>query len=128
MDARHGMNDYFYIYDDTRRLTPTRILEIHKDHRQWLENEIKEGDVVITHHLPSYRSCDPKFAGDSLNPAFASELHEMILDKKPAYWIHGHTHAACDYMIGDTRVICNPVGYGGQHLRNGYNNNLMIEV
>ena len=26
-------------------------------------------------------------------------------------WIHGHVHNNFDYMIGDTRVICNPRGY-----------------
>ena len=37
----------------------------------------------------------------------------MDNDKKIKYWIHGHTHDACDYMIGDTRVLCNPRGYIG---------------
>jgi predicted phosphodiesterase len=26
-------------------------------------------------------------------------------------WIHGHTHTPCQYVVGDTRVICNPIGY-----------------
>jgi predicted NBD/HSP70 family sugar kinase len=26
-------------------------------------------------------------------------------------WVHGHTHSTHDYMIGNTRVLCNPRGY-----------------
>ena len=25
--------------------------------------------------------------------------------------VHGHIHSQQDYMIGDTRVVCNPRGY-----------------
>jgi len=26
-------------------------------------------------------------------------------------WTHGHTHEEFDYMVGTTRVVCNPRGY-----------------
>lgn len=29
-------------------------------------------------------------------------------------WVHGHMHNASDYVIGDTRVVCNPKGYPGE--------------
>lgn len=28
-------------------------------------------------------------------------------------WTHGHTHDNYDYMIGTTRIVCNPRGYDG---------------
>jgi len=28
-------------------------------------------------------------------------------------WVHGHTHDPYDYVIGETRVVCNPRGYIG---------------
>jgi hypothetical protein len=28
-------------------------------------------------------------------------------------WTHGHTHHEFDYMVGSTRVVCNPRGYIG---------------
>jgi len=28
-----------------------------------------------------------------------------------ALWIHGHTHDSFDYLVRDTRVVCNPRGY-----------------
>jgi Icc-related predicted phosphoesterase len=33
------------------------------------------------------------------------------MKKPPKLIVHGHTHEACDYMIGDTRVVCHPRGY-----------------
>jgi Icc-related predicted phosphoesterase len=27
-------------------------------------------------------------------------------------WIHGHIHHACDYKIGETRIVVNPVSPG----------------
>ncbi|WP_224006048.1 hypothetical protein [Aureimonas sp. SA4125] len=29
---------------------------------------------------------------------------------RPALWVHGHIHQACDHRIGDTRILCNPAG------------------
>jgi Icc-related predicted phosphoesterase len=71
--------------------------------------------VVVTHHLPSAKSIAAKFSGDALNPAFASDLDHMILERQPALWIHGHTHDVCDYRLGATRVVCNPKGYGDEN-------------
>jgi hypothetical protein len=28
----------------------------------------------------------------------------------PKLWMHGHTHDRCDYMLGETRVVVNPLG------------------
>ncbi len=32
-------------------------------------------------------------------------------NKEIKLWTHGHTHEDFDYMIGTTRVFCNPRGY-----------------
>lgn len=72
--------------------------------------------IVISHHLPSYQSVPPEYYSDTEgNYAYVADMTSLIMDndKKIKYWIHGHTHDACDYMIGDTRVLCNPRGYIG---------------
>ena len=70
---------------------------------------------VCSHHAPSYLSVAPMYAHDTLmNGAFASNLEEWILDHPEIkFWVHGHMHNESDYMIGDTRVVCNPRGYIG---------------
>ena len=47
-----------------------------------------------------------------MNGAYSSRLDQFILDNPQIkLWTHGHTHEEFDYMIGSTRVVCNPRGY-----------------
>ena len=69
--------------------------------------------VVVGHHTPSHQSCHPKYKGDKeMNGGYHSDLSEFILDRPGIkLWTHGHTHEDFDYIIGETRVVCNPRGY-----------------
>lgn len=71
--------------------------------------------VVVGHHTPSLFSCHPRYKDDDLmNGGYHSDLSEFILDRPQIkLWTHGHTHELFDYMIGSTRVVCNPRGYIG---------------
>ena len=71
--------------------------------------------VVVGHHTPSHLSCHPRYKKDDLmNGGYHSDLSEFILDRPGIkLWTHGHTHELFDYMIGETRVVCNPRGYIG---------------
>ena len=66
--------------------------------------------MVVTHHAPSPRSIAPRFSGDTLNPAFASDLTDLM-GSGVQLWVHGHMHQSHDYIERGTRVICNPRGY-----------------
>lgn len=126
--ARLYMNDYRQCLGRKGLLlAPEDTITEHIKELAFLSENIREGDVVITHHLPSFKSVDPEFTYSRLNGAYATNLENLIMEKKPAVWVHGHTHAPQDYMIGQTRIICNPRGYAGQE-GNGYNPNLVIEV
>ena len=46
----------------------------------------------------------------------------------PRLWIHGHTHGSKDYMLGDTRVICNPGGYPHRWENPNFIPRLIVEV
>jgi Icc-related predicted phosphoesterase len=112
--ARAGLNDHVYIYaDGTRqaRFMPEDALRLHGMTCAFLEREVREGDVVVTHHCPHPGSVARKFAGDPVTPAFCSDLSEVIEATRPALWIHGHTHTSFDYEAGATRIVCNPHGY-----------------
>ena len=71
--------------------------------------------VVVGHHTPSHTSCHPRYKDDQLmNGGYHSDLSEFIIDRPGIkLWTHGHTHELFDYMIGTTRVVCNPRGYIG---------------
>ena len=79
---------------------------------------VTEGDkktVVCTHHSPSLQSCHPRYKHDSvMNGGYHSDLEEFIMARPNIkLWTHGHTHEDFDYMVGETRVVCNPRGYIG---------------
>jgi Icc-related predicted phosphoesterase len=72
---------------------------------------IESTDVVVTHHLPSMQSVPMDYRGDNLNIFYVNDCEQIIMDKQPKLWVHGHTHSQNDYLIGDTRVVSNPLGY-----------------
>lgn len=101
------------------KLRPDRILAEHKKSIAYLHETLanSNGAVVVTHHLPSFQSVNvDKWGYDFSNFYYFSDLDEMAYEYKPKLWFHGHTHDNCDYMIDETRVLCNPRGYIGHQL------------
>ena len=82
-----------------------------KTNTEFAYNSKVEGDVVVTHHLPSKSSVAPQWKGSALNPFFVCDLEGLMITRKPALWLHGHTHANVDATVGATRIVCNPFGY-----------------
>ena len=96
-------DDYYICVEDTNKAFA--------ENKKYLEEHIQQDDIVITHHSPSFKSVHKKYVGDYFNYGYHNDLDNIVLDTKPKLWVHGHTHETMDYMIGDTRVICNPRGY-----------------
>jgi predicted MPP superfamily phosphohydrolase len=72
---------------------------------------IRPDTVVLSHHLPSSLSTHKTYQDSPINRFFVSDETPLILEKKPRLWVHGHTHLSCDYVLGETRVVCSPHGY-----------------
>lgn len=68
--------------------------------------------LSIFHHAPCMISTQ-KRENDPLSCfLYGSDLSNLILDyPNIKQVIHGHTHDAFDYMMGDARIRCNPRGY-----------------
>ena len=98
-----------------RGMTYEKYMLAHMTHKEHLFNS--GADVWVVHHLPSYQSVHPKYKDSGGNDFFATELSYKILEMKkpPKLIVHGHTHDRCDYMIGDTRVVCHPRGYPNEN-------------
>jgi len=86
--------------------------EVFNRHRLFLEmlEDFKEGDVVISHHLPCIRSVPAEYKASRLNCYFLHEMSSWIMERKPDVWVHGHTHSSSNYEILNTRVYCNAFG------------------
>ena len=130
--ARQSMHDFVRIGQGGHRFRPEDSVELHEASRTWLVSQLEQAfdgpTVVVTHHLPASKSIAPRYANDPLNPAFASRLESLIEKYQPALWIHGHTHDPCDYELFQTRVVCNPRGYPGEHGRAGFKPDLTVVV
>jgi Icc-related predicted phosphoesterase len=121
MTAEGRMNDFKVIKKSTRKFRAQDSIVAHRQFMYYLDKYYMDGMIVISHHAPSYRSLDPKYAGDDLNALYASHLDTFILDRNIQAWFHGHLHNSSDYMIGNTRVLCNPRGYKGFELNKEFN-------
>lgn len=116
---RLRMNDYRRInYHNPNgsyhRFRPHNAMTEHLVAKLYLLDNVKKGDVVVTHMAPTFFSIHEQYKHDlKMNGGYASDLSELILDTQPALWVHGHIHNNSDYMVGDTRVLCNPRGYRG---------------
>ena len=123
---RRRLGEYFFV--KTRRggdgaalakFRPEDALAAHD--RAWskLQEQVRAGGgkptVVITHHAPSLKGLNPAFAGNGHDGAYASDLDERIavLEGVPV-WVHGHTHVACQYVIGSTVVRSNARGFASK--------------
>ena len=98
---------------DERIFTPDDSIAIHRRSREWLVRQLAvpfDGPrVVVSHHLPSWRSVAPAFLRAVSNASFASDLDALF--GPMVLWVHGHTHHSFDYRAGPTRIVANPRGY-----------------
>lgn len=147
----HNINDFHCIYDEHDKLiTPNYIKRVHTQNKLFIKNSLLKSKIdndfhshlqndqnkeiircVITHHLVSYRSVNPKFADQHLlNHAYVGNLEHLC--SLTDYFFHGHTHSSNDYILtydpdndetenwgsyekGSARVICNPKGYKSEN-------------
>lgn len=116
------------------RLQPERtVADFYKSRdyiRLVVESDPNKKYVVVTHHAPTKASTHPRYQQDTLmNGAYSSDLAEFILEHPQIrLWTHGHTHDPFDYMIGSTRVVCNPRGYAGYESRADLFDSKQIEI
>ena len=125
-----GMNDWRHIRSQGSLIQPERWMYMNKISREFIQNGLdtfsEHKKVVVTHYLPSTKSVPEQYQRSPLNPAFVSPMDDVIMDGQPDLWIHGHTHDACDYHIGKTRVVANPRGYPGESTQ--FNPTFEVEV
>jgi Icc-related predicted phosphoesterase len=99
------------------RFTPEDAVEDHKQMMDYIrimiEGKWDQKFVVVGHHAPSKQSTHPRYKEEVvMNGGYSSDLDDFIIDHPQIkLWTHGHTHEDFDYMIGSTRIVCNPRGY-----------------
>jgi len=140
MHAIEGMmNDFRIIRNDKRefaRMSARDVVDRHARTLQYFRTVLAEQHdrkfVVVGHHSPSFQSVHEEYKSEYLmNGGYHSDLSEFIMDHPQIkLWTHGHTHHPFDYVIGETRIVCNPRGYenDGYSEDTGWNPNIVIEI
>lgn len=100
-----------------------------KESYDFLNSEVTETDIVVTHHLPDGEAIAPyyrRFPFTKYNRYF---LHQMPMTTlvRPKYWLFGHTHEPRDFTIGNCRLVCNPFGYP-RETKTEHTDNLILET
>lgn len=139
--AKEGMNDFHCIKFKSgdkvsgyrkRRFHPNDTIRAHNITKTLITETLRvpfDGPtVVITHHLPHPLCIAQEFRDNPLNPAYMSNLDEIIEQYDIAVWVHGHTHTNVDEEVHGTRILCNPRGYTPNDLNKGYDENFTFEV
>lgn len=130
-----AMNDFNCIRNSNegyRKLVPKDLLFAHYESVDFLKtylevfNNMNVG--IVTHHSPTIKCIEPNYHKDIVSAAYASNLDEFVAYSGAKFWISGHSHMSCDFMLGDTRVISNPGGYWSNHLNPNFIKDLVIEV
>lgn len=126
-----GIMDYSNIHN----FAPVNANYIHVESRKKIETFLEERKsddkvVLITHHLPSFRSIAPQYKHSELTVGYASNMDSVLEHKNVCMAIHGHTHTNFDYTYGGTRVICNPRGYVqyGRRENQKFNPDFIVEI
>jgi Icc-related predicted phosphoesterase len=119
MDLPEGARTVMKFKQREALFSPEDAYEEHQKMVQYIrtviEGKYDKKFVVVGHHAPSRMSTHPRYADDELmNGGYSSSLDDFIMDHPQIKaWTHGHTHEPFDYMIGSTRIVCNPRGYIG---------------
>ncbi len=95
---------------------------------RFFADEMQPGDVVVTHHYPCKLSTSKEWENDPTNAFFYSPLDDLIEERKPKFWVHGHTHDSFDYRFGETRIVCNPLGYPERQENPNFSARLIIDL
>jgi predicted MPP superfamily phosphohydrolase len=112
------LNDFRLISMGQRPFTVSQMKLYHQQQKTEIVQLLQDYQatirpIVITHHMPSYMLCHPRF-GTDINGGFAAECDDILHeDYAPPIWIYGHTHDCGDRVLHGTktRLVANPMGY-----------------
>lgn len=133
--AQQRMNDYNYIRsgNNSERIKPTRILNLHYNMRKTMFKQFEKADkniplIAMSHHTP-YMGVPH----DGLHYCYHSDMTNNFNEatRLPIYWFSGHTHQSKvhkeEFNVGVVEFISNQVGYPHQ-LTTGFSLNCVLEV
>jgi len=127
-----SLNDFHVIKHKGYRFSAEQYNQLHTDSLAFIQNELNKKEeklAVFTHHCPTFLNYPEQYKGDILNEAFAVELHDLIEGSEIASWVYGHHHTNTpEFMIGNTKLITNQLGYVQRNEHRIFEPNKVIEI
>lgn len=128
-----SMNDFRLIKHNGYRFSSEQYNVLHKESLAFIQNELSTNQygqtAVFTHHCPTFLNYPEPYKGDVLNEAFAVELHDLIESSNISCWVYGHHHTNTpEFMIGNTKLITNQLGYVQRNEHQLFEANKVIEI
>ncbi len=125
------VSDFKLIKYNKKLLTPEVFNRLHAESVSFLKSSFENSTtlkrVVVTHHLPSELCMAAEFKGSILNGAFVSNLDDLVLESGVDYWIYGHSHRNMrERIIGNTKLVCNQLGYVSSHENRSFQNYMQL--
>ena len=106
---------------------PHWILEEFDKNNDYLQNNVQEGDFVLTHYIPCPEGIHPSWRNAGGNQFFMGDVSDVIKNNNPKIWVHGHTHEFMNYNVAQTEFHCNPCGYPHELSFKKFNDSYVIE-
>ena len=134
LEIQWGMNDFRHGILNGKRFCANDVDGLHERCLHWLEAALAaskaEHKIIVTHHCPTLREEFNGYPGGVLNTAFQVDLDSFIERCGADYWIYGHTHYAggSGTQIGNTKLLCNQLGYVFYNEHRAFDGKAVIEI
>lgn len=129
--AKEYVRDFEAIYRNHKGdvITPEDMIEEYEDTLDYINTfKGKDKTVVVTHFPPSLKCLDPFWGthptASGLNPYFINNIDVSGFK----LWLSGHTHTAVEAFESGCQLLVNPFGYPNEHYKNGYRDQLLINL
>jgi len=128
-----SLSDFYAITMNGMPLLPINFNGYHQTALSFIQSEVnkyaRSKTIVLTHHVPTFLQYPAKYLRSILNEAFAVELHDYIESAGINFWLYGHHHFnAPGFIIGNTTMLTNQLGYVRKYEHGSYKNNACFEI
>jgi len=134
-DIARSVSDYRVILQGGERFRPLHSNRLHKECLSFVQSAVADAKasnfkvLVATHHVPTFMHYPKQFKGSIINEAFATELYDYIEPSGINAWIYGHHHCnSPEFLIDNTHMLTNQLGYVRRREYYGFTRECMIEV
>lgn len=110
--ATYGRTMRFFDFQYINGFTFDDMVDLHRMAVEYIRMNVRDGDIVVSHHIPVLAGISERFRNDSYTRFFYSGDDKMLKNYHNLKWVFGHTHDHFHFTDGNgNEFFCNPYGY-----------------